>query len=160
MNVEEISKIEKNGKTFYKVKADGRSFTCFDSVEGFKQLEDGLIKSGMNCKIEYTETQGEFNGSPVTYKNIVKFSEIGTAAPVKTPTIIPATAKKEVSDDVWAKKDRRITRMSCLARAIEFIALNKEDLPDGTGVSEDTIINIAKKFETQYVYKNLDGENL
>jgi len=158
MNVEEISKIEKNGKTFYKVKADGRSFTCFDSVEGFKQLEDGLVKSGMNCKIEYTENQGEFQGKPVTYKNIVKFSEIGNEV---LRTITPKVeGNKTVSDDVWAKKDRRITRMSCLARAIEFIALNKEDLPDGTGVSEDTIINIAKKFETQYVYKNLDGENL
>ena len=153
MNVEEISKIEKNGKTFYKVKADGRSFTCFDSVEGFKQLEDGLVKSGMSAKIEYTENQGEFQGKPVIYKNIVKFSEIGKV--VEAPKV---EVNKTVSDDVWAKKDRRITRMSCLARAIEFLELNKSSVPEGSGFNEDMVIRIAKKFEKEYVYKDLDGE--
>jgi hypothetical protein len=147
MNLEEVSKIEKNGKTFYKLKIDGKNFTAFDSCKGFEQLESGEVKAGDNAKVEFSEKKSEFKGQPVTYRNIISFDNIEKGEPKKI-------VDNSMSKADWADKDRRITRMSCLARAIEFFELNKERMKEEFPgvISEETVINIAKKFEEQYVY--------
>lgn len=154
MYIEEVSKVNKNGKDFYKLKIDGKSFTAFDSSEGFVQLENGDVKAGCNAKVEFSEKQGEYKGKPVTYRNIVKFEDVkkGEEKPVNN-----VNNNKGVD---WDAKDRRIVRMSCLTRAIEFFELNKERMKDDFPgvINEQAVINIARKFETEYVYGKVKGD--
>jgi len=145
MKIEEVAKIEKNNKVYYKLKIDGRNFTTFDSVEGFKQLEDGLVKAGYEAQVEYTETDGTFQGKPVKYKNVVKFSEIKEG--VAEPKAIPVKDDKEVD---WDAKERRKLRVDCLDRAIDLCAVNSDKSENL--VTIEAVVKIAKKFETEYVY--------
>lgn len=153
MYIEEISKVNKNGKDFYKLKIDGKSFTVFDSSEGFTQLENKEVESGCDAKVEFSEKEGSFQGKPVVYRNIIKFENVKKG---ESKSVNNSVNSNSVD---WDAKDRRIVRMSCLTRAIEFFELNKEQINKNLGntegltiVSEESVINVAKKFETEYVY--------
>jgi len=155
MKIEEVAKIEKNGKKYYKLKIDGRNFTAFDSVEGFAQLEKGEVKAGYEAKVEYTETDGTWQGQPVKYKNIVKFSEIkeGVAEPNSS------SFKKDKEVD-WDGKERRMVKMNALRHATRFFEINAEHFKkEEVGlISEQAVINIAKKFE-EWIYSTEGVKN-
>lgn len=152
MKIEEVSKISKNGKTYYKLKIDGHNFTAFDSCDGFAQLEKEEVKAGYEAEVEYTETQGSYQGKPVTYKNIVKFNNVKVGEPTQNNGCSSSMKKED-----WEAKDRRIVRMSCLSRAIEFFTMNYDSVAGG-GVSEESVISLARKFEEQYIYKDVKSD--
>jgi len=145
MKVEEISKVSKNDKTFYKLKIDGKSFTEFDSGEGFSQLEKEEVKSGYSAEVEFTETAGTFQNKAITYRNIVKFNKIVVSE--SSDKVVDNSMSKED----WANKDRRIVKQSCLSRAIELCELNKKEVVNDL-ITPDMVIKIAREFETKYVY--------
>lgn len=62
----------------------------------------------------------------------------------------PATAppEKEFEDNVWEKKDLRITKMSCISSAVKF--WEQKDVPD-----EASILRTAEIFR-QYVYGEIE----
>jgi len=146
VKIEEIEYVEKNDKKYYKLKIDGKSFTAFDGALGFFQLKDGKILVGYDAKVVYTEKSSTYNNKPVTYRNIDGFEEIKEGKAEVTNT-----GDDKMTKNDWANKDRRITRMSCLARAIEFFELNKEGIANEV-ISEESVISLARKFETQYIY--------
>ena len=149
MKIEEVSKISKNGKEFYKLKIDGKTFTAFDSSEGFKQLENGDVSSGDSCKVEFTEKEGEYAGKPVTYRNIVKFDAVEAGEPIKSSS---SQASSVGSKPDWDAKDRRIVRMASISRAIEFYAMNRENIANEV-ISDESVLGMAKKFE-EWVYRS------
>ena len=151
MKVEEISKIEKNGKIFYKLKIDNKAFTAFDSSDAFKQLDEGKIKVGFDTKVNFTETPGTYQGKPITYRNINFFEDIKEGVPM-----VDNGSKSNMSKEEWLEKDVRIVRMSCLTRAIEYFELNKERMGEVVGViPSQTIVNQAKFFEEYVMAKDV-----
>lgn len=91
MNKEFIGKIEgkeeKVGSkgTFYKLKVGNLTFNDFEGVAVNVSLND-------NIKVIYSESQGTFNGKPVTYKNVVSIEKT-----IESPA---QTVRNEVIDKV------------------------------------------------------------
>lgn len=149
MKIEESSKIEKNGKTYYKLKIDGKAFTAFDSSEAFGQLERGEVKAGYEAKVLYNESPGSFQGRSITYRNINVFEDIKEGE--------VSNNSGSMSKEEWLEKDVRIVRQSCLSRAIEFFEMNKERLDIEGLVNGQAVINQAKQFE-EYVWSKKGDE--
>lgn len=153
MMIENLEKVEKNEKVFFKVKAGGKSFTAFDSSEAFNQLANKEFKVNDEVTLDFTTTPGTFNNKPIEYRNLVKITLVksGVAGSGVTPS-----ASVEVD---WDGKERRVIRMNALRHAIGYFDINKERMKDEfPGIIPDAaVVNIARKFE-EYVYSEVKKE--
>ena len=143
MQIENLEKVEKNDKVFFKLKAGGKSFTAFEGTEAFKQLMNKEFKLNDEVTLDFTTAPGTFNGKPVEYRNLVKI----------TKSTAPAT--KTASDVDWDGKERRMIRMNALRHAIGYFEINESRLKEAFPgvIGEQAVINIARKFE-EYIYEN------
>lgn len=148
--IEEISKkTSKNGGEFYKLKIAGHNYSVFDKTPAYDSLEAKEYKLNETVGFDYTETPGNFNGKPVTYKNIVAILKVAQ------PTTAPSAAPTETKAPDWDAKDRRIVRMASLNTAVKLVKTNFMALPDEVqkgGVSPALVMGIAKQFE-EWVYR-------
>ena len=145
MQIENLEKVEKNDKVFFKMKAGGKNFTAFDGTDAFKQLANKEFKVGDEVTLDFTTSPGTFNGKPVEYRNLVKITKSA------------ALAIKSAGEPVdWDGKERRMIRMNALRHAIGYFEINESRMKDAFPgiIPETAVINIAKKFEL-YVYENL-----
>ena len=165
-----MSKIEsislqtgKKGK-FYKLKADGRNYTAFDNTEAFKQLNEDLFQIDDDVKLDYTEVPGEFDGKPITYKNLKKITLLESAdgeenerEKVNVQTNNVRAAKPSVgnqfpnrSDDYWDDKEARIIMQNSLKHATDWVSINAEALRekcnDDKTITPTTVIGVAKEY--------------
>lgn len=87
-------KAKKNGGTYYKLTVGNRSYNVFDSkvidvIKGLDLNED--------VEISYTETDGDFNGTPVKYKNVIGVKPLSEKVVVEEERVVDnSEPKKEV----------------------------------------------------------------
>jgi len=89
--IEDIAlKEAKNGKEFFKVKADGKTYNCFEDTNAFTKLKNKDFHNGDSVKLEWIENNG--------YKNLNDLS-------ASTEEEKKADAdKKASSDNYWKEK--------------------------------------------------------
>jgi hypothetical protein len=128
------------------LKVDNASYGITDFLK--LKLESIIKDICVNDKVKFEyELEGDF-------KNISKKSKIE----VLEKNVAPNLNTKLVSDskpsgEYWDLKDRRITRQSCLSRAIEFLKANKELVGDKVPIKLEEVAFVATWFENDHVYK-------
>jgi hypothetical protein len=128
-------KVKQDGDIFYKYKVeiDGKELTMSD----FKGLNLHLNKT---YDLDYEEKEGEFNGQPITYRNI----NMAIESKEQKPVVTPANNYKPNQPD----KDTKIGRMAALNTATEIVSLvYKNKLAENKDLIVSEIIDLAEKLE-------------
>ena len=154
MQIENLEKVEKNDKVFFKVKAGGKSFTAFSGTEAYQQLMDKHFKMGDDVTLDFTTTPGTYQGKAVEYRNLVKITKPDSKLDLNTAAVEKSAEKVD-----WDGKERRMIRMNSLRNAIAYFEMNeprmKEQFPGI--ISEQAVIGLAKKFE-EHIYARPEKE--
>jgi hypothetical protein len=128
-------KVKQDGDIFYKYKVeiDGKELTMSD-FSGFN------LELNKTYDIDWTEKEGEYNGSPITYRNIT----LATLSGVQKPVVTPANNYKPNQPD----KDTKIGRMAALNTATEIVSIvYKNKLAENKDLIVSEIIDLAEKLE-------------
>jgi len=156
--IDDLEKIEKNGKKFYKVMAEGRTYRAWEQDgkgkpnKAFEQLDKGEFKKGEDVNLQYTENKvGEY-----TYKNLTAILK-GTGTPA-TPQASPQPSKPytkpnfEARDNYWKDKlafdksnSGRIGRQACINSAVEYYKVTS--IMNGEEWELVKLLEIALTFE-------------
>jgi hypothetical protein len=129
--MEYIGKIESKEEkgsakgTFFKVKVNNLTFNVFN------EKLFPLLKLGDNVKVTYTESQGDFNGKPVTYKNVVNIEKSAQiSSSVATDDSKVRSMSLSYAKDLWVAD--KIERKDVLELAEVFVKYIKDGLPQET----------------------------
>jgi len=129
-----------------KIKVDNANYGVTDFLKA--KLEDLLKDISVNDKIKFEyDIEGDF-------KNINKKAKIEVLEKNVAPNLnTKSFSNDKPSQEYWDLKDRRITRQSCLSRAIEFLKANKEINGDKVPIKLEDVSFVASWFENEHVYK-------
>jgi len=114
-------------------KINGKSYSTFDVkvIEGYK--------SGDSIELEFEPSpDGRF-------KNIKTIKKVETQEQFQPASEMPSKAEKEVDENVWLAKDRRISRMATINASVEMIKALNEIEPEKAKelLKKDRIIDLV-----------------
>ncbi len=144
-NIDAVEYTEKNGKKFYKITAEGKTYRAFDKTDAFKQLKDGLFKVGDNVSLQYKDNKsGEY-----TYHNLDTIEKLSGQTAPATPTQTPkAPEKYSLSTDT---RQIIIVRQNALRHADELAKIygkGEAEMP------EEMYFKTAEKIE-KWIWRDL-----
>jgi len=154
MMIENLERVEKNEKVYYKMKAGGRTFTAFDNSEAFQQLVNKEFKQNDEVTLDFTDTPGGIvNGKQITFHNLVKITK-GVKSGGPTPSSGVKSESGSVEKVDWEGKEKRMIRMNALRHAIGFFEINESRMKDAfpNVIPENAVINVARVFE-KYIFE-------
>jgi hypothetical protein len=128
------------------LKVDNANYGITDFI---KSKLEGIVKDiSVNDKIKFEyDIEGDF-------KNINKKVKIEVLEKNVEPNLnTKSFSNDKPSQEYWDLKDRRITRQSCLSRAIELLKANKEITGDKNPIRIEDVVFVANWFEDNHVYK-------
>ena len=148
--IDDIEYIEKNGKKFYKVMSEGKTYRAWSKdgqgkpIKAFEQLKAGEFKKDDNAGLKFTENKvGEY-----TYKNLTEIVKgSNTPSVPNKPTNTFAQRDNYWSDKLAFDKSNseRIGRQACINSANEYYKVSSHI--SGEEMEIQKLLEIALIFE-------------
>jgi len=151
-----IDDITNMGK-FYIVLAGGQEYSAFPTIgcddspnPAYKMLAEKKIVRGDDVNLKFLTNKAK-TGKEYKNLNDIALVKAREARGPSEKIVDPGIQKPKVEDDVWERKDRRITRLSTQKTAAEFIVAVARLTFELTGQAEiptiEEVIQKAKLLE-------------